>query len=208
MANPSPAWEQVQERHVNQMYAVIGLLRATSRTASIPGEDQNGFSRRAVEEGRRAFYEAVDNIKFDKKTGKANFVLPGVNLEDEEDSDTQVSSADIEDCSIDGHRGSSVYTSYGSLSVENHDSDIVGSEEEEADQGGSVSLGRSSSTEVSSDNNHADLVADITKLQELLGRHKTTAENGGFENRADFIKVFIGQLIEEKGERREGRGGS
>ena len=147
MANPSEAWEQAQGRHVNQMHGVIGLLREASRTAKVPGEDQNGFSNRAVHEGRRAFFQAVDSIKFDQKTGKASFVLPGVRLGDDEDSGMQVCSAGMGDDSRDRRGGNSVEND-GSLSMEDYDSDFNSSE---SDHGGLLSSGRIVSPNMNTD---------------------------------------------------------
>ena len=49
-------------------------------------------------------------------------------------------------------------------------------------------LDQAINSEVSSDD--ADIVPDITRLQKLLADLKVTAENGGFGNRAEFIRVF------------------
>ena len=93
MTNPSQAWEQAQERHITQVRGVVWTLREASRVAKIPGEDQNGFSKRAIEEGRRAFFRAVDSIKFGKEaneTNKPNFVHTGVKLEDDKGIEMEI----------------------------------------------------------------------------------------------------------------------
>ena len=93
MENPYQAWEQAQERHTTQVRGVVWTLREASRIATVPGEDQNGFSKRAVEEGRRAFFQAVDSIKFGKDVSaaqKPNIVLAAVKLEDDEDIEMQI----------------------------------------------------------------------------------------------------------------------
>jgi hypothetical protein len=95
MANPYQAWEQAQERHITQVRGVIWTFREASRIATIPGEDQDGYSKRAVEEGRRAFFQSIDSIRVEKEANKPNAILTGVKLEADKDMEMQTWPVDI-----------------------------------------------------------------------------------------------------------------
>lgn len=98
MANPEQAWNQVQECHAEQVRGVFWTRREAARTVYIPGEDENGYSELAKEEGTEEFFARVD-----KKTIKPKVKFSGVKLKDE-DSEIEMWPVDMENASMHGRQ--------------------------------------------------------------------------------------------------------